>query len=126
MLVKSYPQIKVIQADDPKEFQRQFNEAMEKLYENDPEVEFVHEKAYCAYIRYTKVTHEWDSVADEFHAEGIHYLCKQCSYHEEVDDNRKKYVYCKYADYGHTHLDHEVCEMFYKEVKQGKIKPKDL
>ena len=123
MLVKSFRQIKVIKAADPTDFQKQFNEAMEKLHENDPEVEFVHEQGFCAYITYTKTTHEWDCVADEFHAEGIHYLCRNCPHHDPVDDKRKKYVWCKYSDYGHTHLDHEACEMFYKQVKQNEIKP---
>lgn len=123
MRVKSFQRIKVIQTEDPLEFQTQFNKAMEELYDYDPEVEFIHEKAHCAYIRYVESEHIFDSVADEFHAEGIHYLCEQCPYHDEVTDNRRKSVYCKYADTGMTNLQHEACEMFYRHVKQGEVIP---
>lgn len=117
--------IEVIQTESPDEFQRRFNEAMESLAEFEPEVEFQHfnGKEHCVYITYTEFKEEFDRISDEFHAEGIRYLCSQCPYHEPAEDGRQKHVFCKYADCGMTHLQHEACEMFYKQVKQNEVQP---
>lgn len=124
MLTKHLPKIKVIQTEDPKEFEKQYNEATEALWEKNFEVKVQpFNGIHCAYIYWKEVEEIFNLVSDEFHAEGIHYLCDQCPLHDPVEDGRKMYVWCKYHDTGMTHRKHEACEMFYKMVKQNEIKP---
>lgn len=117
--------IEVIQTENPDTFQDRFNEAMEKLAEFEPVIEFQHfnGREHCVYITYEEIKREFDRVSDEFHAEGIHYLCDQCPLHDPAEDGRQKYVYCKYADCGMTNLKREACEVFYKMIKQNEITP---
>lgn len=126
MLTKQVKKIKVIQTDDRREFETLFNRATEELSEKGTEFETDIQQftgTHCAYILYTEIKHEFNLVSDEFHAQGIHYLCGQCPLHDPQEDGRQKKVYCKYADCGMTDVRHEVCELFYKKVKQGEIKP---
>lgn len=124
MLTKKVEKIKVIQTEDPTEFQEQYNSIMETLHGTEYHVELKDMAGtHCAYVFYEEVQHEYDRVSDEFHAEGIRYLCAQCPHHDPVTDGRKKHVWCKYADCGMTHLQHEACELFYKQLKQGEVKP---
>ncbi len=124
MLSKRVKKIKVIQTKDPQEFQELYDKWMDELAEYEPEDD-VQQYAgeHVAYIRYEQVTHSFDRVSDEFHAEGIRYLCDQCPYHEPAEDGRQKRVWCKYADCGMTDLRREACEMFYTQVKQKEVKP---
>lgn len=115
-------QIEVVTGETPQEFQKNFNDAMDLLAEYDPQYEFNHAMGFCAYITYNKKIYVMDCVADEFHAEGIHYHCRNCPYMEDPRDKRVKYCTCKYHPLGRTHKDHEACEMLYKEVKQGRVK----
>ena len=124
MKVKTLERIEVVQTDDPVEFKKKFNEIMEDLADEEPTAKVQpFNGQHVAYIFYTEKTREIDCVADEFHLEGIHYLCGQCSLHDPVEDGRKKKVWCKYADCGMTDVRHEACEMFYRMVKQNEIKP---
>ena len=124
MVTKSLRKIKVVQADDPLEFERQFNEAIDTLGDMDYEVDVQpYNGVHCAYLYYKEIETYFNLVSDEFHESGIHYLCSQCPLHDPAEDGRKKYVYCKYADCGMTNLKAEACEMFYKMVKQNEIKP---
>ena len=126
MLTKTLKKIKVIQTDDRQLFETLFNRATEELSEKGTEFETDIQPftgTHCAYILYTEIKREFNLVSDEFHEQGIHYLCGQCSLHDPQEDGRQKRVYCKYADCGMTDVRHEVCEMFYKKVKQGEIKP---
>ena len=116
--------IRVIQTQDPEEFQNTFNRTMEELADQEPEETIQQYKGtHVAYILYTETKQEWDRVSDEFHAEGLRYLCAQCPLHEPAEDGRKKHVWCQYADCGMTHLQHEACELFYKKLKQNEVKP---
>ena len=124
MLHRTLKKIKVIQTKDPNLFQEVYDRTMDELSEYEPEDDIQqYNGEHIAYIRYWDHVEEFNSVADEFHAEGIHYLCNQCPLHEPAEDGRQRHVYCKYADTGMTDLKREVCEMFYKMVKQNEIKP---
>lgn len=124
MLTKHLEKIKVIQTEDPIEFEKLYNEAIDTYHDNDCKAELQQfNGSHVAYIFYTEITKEFNLVSDEFHAEGIHYLCSQCPLHDPQEDGRKKMVWCKYHDCGVTDLRHEACEMFYKKVKQNEIKP---
>lgn len=124
MITNDIEQIAVVQAEDAQEFQRQFNELMARLSKCKPQVQFNFNKGHCAYITYTLELKIPDCVADEYHAEGIMFKCKQCPLHEVETDGRVKRVQCKYADLGFTHLDNECCEVFYRRLNLGEIEAK--
>lgn len=115
-----------IVTDNPDEFTEQFNKAMQELRDKSPEVITDLSRCFRAVIYYTETETVYDgTVADEFHAEGLRFLCKHCPYYEDPGDKRVKHVACKYADLGRAHLEHEACEVFYKGVKNGTVRPKD-
>jgi len=122
---ENYPQIAVISGDDPKEFQDRFNAAVKELSGNKitgQKIEITG-NSFAAVITYEVTEHIVDSVADEFHLEGIRYLCKHCPHLEDPMDKRIKYCSCKYSDTGKAHKEHEACELFYRQLKLGKITP---
>jgi len=123
MKVNEYPQIAVVHGEDPKDFQEQFNEKMKELAEFKPTFEFMSKHELTAIISYIYKERVMDCVADEFHAEGIHYLCKNCPYMDDPKDKRVMRCGCKYSDLGMTHKMHEACEIFYRDLKAGKIEP---
>lgn len=125
MRVDVFPQIAVVRAATAEQFEKEFNAKSRELAEKitDTKVE-IDGTVFTAIISYKETVEVMDSVADEFHAEGIRYLCKHCPHIEDTFDGRVKWCTCKYADLGRTHKDHEACELFYRQVKAGMIQPK--
>ena len=80
-------------------------------------------KGFCAIISYKETIEIMDKVADEYHAEGIYYLCKHCPYLDDPHDKRVKRCACKYSSSGVAYKDSEACEIFYKALKRGDITP---
>lgn len=115
-----------IVTEDPDDYKSKFDTAMEELWDKEPEVITDLSRCFRAVIYYTETeTIQDGTVADEFHAEGLRFLCMHCPHYEKPDDRRIKHVACKYADLGRTHLEHEACEVFYKQVKNGTVQPND-
>jgi len=124
MRKEEYQQIVVIKSDDAKVFQDEVNDHMKFLSGNRPHFELLTNKeGFCGIITYTEKAEFIETVADEFHAEGIYYLCKHCPHLDDPHDKRVKRCTCKYARTGITYKDSEACEIFYKELKRGEIKP---
>ena len=120
----SITKVAVIRSSDTKEFEDLFNSKMEELALNRPDTKIVDTgKIISAIITYEETHHIVDSVADEFHFEGIRYLCKHCPFLDDPHDRRIKRCTCKYAELGMTHKDHEACEYFYRQLKAGNITP---
>lgn len=125
MRVDVFPQIAVVQAESAEKFEAEFNAKTRELADRitDTKVEITG-TVLTGIISYKEKVEVMDCVADEFHAEGVRYLCKHCPHLEDPEDGRVKWCSCKYADLSMTHKDHEACEVFYKQLKAGKIKPK--
>lgn len=126
MKVEDLMQIAVVDEDDAVTFQNEFNKRIRELANYPHKVEFSQTRDFCAVIKYYITTKELETVADEFHAEGIRFSCENCPLHEVQTDGRKKRVACKYHELGITHLKHEACELFYKKLKQGELEPVGL
>ena len=121
-LMRSFP----IVTEDPDEFKEKFDAALEELSDKDPQIEVDLSRCFRAVILYTETeTIQDGTVADEFHAEGLRFLCMHCPHYEDPGNKTVKHVACKYADLGRTHLEHEACEVFYKQVKNGTVQPKE-
>ena len=115
--------IAAIAADDPKEFQEQFNEQMTLLSDNNPQVTLDISNGFRAVIQYEVEEQAVETVKDEFHLEGIRHICRECPFHDIETDSRRKWVTCRYSESGETHLDHECCNYFYKQLKLGQVRP---
>lgn len=116
--------VAIVRSSDPGEFEKMFNAKMDELIANNPTHQIMDNgDIISAVITYQEKISIADSVADEFHFEGIRYLCKHCPYLEDPQDKRVKRCKCKYAELGMTHKEHEACEMFYRQVKAGTVTP---
>ena len=116
--------VAVVRSNDPNEFANLFNAKMDELASNNPQHQITDTgDVISAVITYEERYNIIDSVADEFHFEGIRYLCKHCPFLDDPHDKRIKRCTCKYAELGMTHKDHEACEYFYRQLKAGNIAP---
>ena len=124
MRVDEYQQIVAIRSEYADKFQNEVNKQMKELAEHNPALEIkMLDGSFKAIITYTMKEYTMDCVADEFHAEGIRYLCKNCPHLEDPHDKRVMRCGCRYAELGTTHKLHEACEVFYKALKNGTITP---
>lgn len=121
------PKIKIIQSKSGKVFEDSFNQSMVELFEQgheDPDYRIDHGSGeFTAIVIYQETKELIDTVADEFHAEGIYYKCNDCPYMEDPQDKRIKWCNCKMASLGRTHRTNEACEFFYRQLKAGRIEP---
>lgn len=116
--------VAVVRSTDPDEFANLFNKKMDELAANEPTHQITDNGVVIsAVITYLERYNFIDCVADEFHAEGIRYLCKHCPYLDDPHDKRIKRCTCKYAELGMTHKEHEACEYFYRQLKAGNVTP---
>lgn len=117
--------IKVIATRSPTEFEDRYNEAVRELEVVDSSIS-CNQEGFVAILTYEVVISEPDSIADEFKAQGISFKCDECPYMEDPQDKRVKWVHCRYASTGMTHRYHDACEIMYRDVKAGTIKPGDM
>ena len=124
MRSETLTKVAIVRSFDPKEFETLFNAKMDELATQNPTHQIMDNgDVLSAVITYQQKIKIVDSVADEFHFEGIRYLCRHCPYLDDPHDKRVKRCTCKYAEFGITHKDHEACEMFYRQVKAGTVTP---
>lgn len=124
MRTETVKKVAVVRSTDPDEFTIRFNEKMDELADNNPTHQIMDNgDVISAVITFEETYHFVDSVADEFHFEGIRYLCRHCPFLDDPHDKRVKRCTCKYAELGMTHKDHEACEYFYRQLKAGNVTP---
>lgn len=123
MKTKTTYLIAAIAADEPAEFEKQFNEKMALLSDNSPEPTIDISNGFRAVIKYKVTEQIVTSIKDEYNLEGIRHICAECPLHDVETDSRRKWVTCEYSDFGETHLERECCEYFYKQMKIGRVKP---
>lgn len=126
--------LEVIHAETAQEFQDKFNARMREIYDrdgnymhSDPQVEYVHEMGFCAYLTYDVLEElRPKTVKDEFHLEGVYFHCRNCPHLRISDDRRVKYGTCKYSPTTRRHRDEESCELFYKWIANNEVEPVEL
>ena len=96
---------------------------MSLLSDNNPQVTLDISNGFRAVIQYEVEESRVETVMDEFHLEGIRHICRECPSHDIETDSRRKWVTCRYSENGETHLDHECCNYFYKQLKLGQVRP---
>ena len=125
MRIDNVIRIAAVHSDSAADFEKQFNARIDELEGFkivDRKIE-IGGGSFDAVLVYEETHRVADSVKDEYHFEGIRYLCKHCPYLDDPKDKRVKYCKCKYAELGMTHKDTEACEMFYRHLKAGRITP---
>ena len=127
MKISKVKRIAVVESADPELFEQRFNSKLDELsFHEGLDYQIYCDSKYKAIISYCETVRKMDSVMDEFHAEGIHYVCANCPDLEDTLDARVKWCACKYSELGSTHKDHEACEYFYRRLKAGTIQPKGV
>lgn len=115
---------KVLKESEPDVFEQKLAELLSKKQKNEPIIKYDN-GYFIAVVTYEEIIiPEEDTVAEEFHQQGIRYVCSQCPHLQMDGDKRRKYHPCKYAEYGTAREDQECCEYFYKLLKQGNIVPR--
>lgn len=114
---------KAIRETDPRGFEAEYIKALEGVKNPDIYKDYK-DGAFIAIITWEETREQVESVKDEYHLEGLRFVCGQCPY-IEIGDRRKKRHPCKYSIYSSVDKRQEACELFYKELKQGLIEPRD-
>lgn len=125
MRIDQVIRIAAIHADTAEDFERKFNARMDELEGfkiTERKIE-ISGGSFDAVLVYEETHRTPDSVADEYHFEGIRFLCKHCPHLDDPKDRRVKHCTCKYAELGMTHKEQEACEIFYRQLKAGRITP---
>ena len=120
---KTITQLVIVKGETAEEFQEKFNSTMASLADQNPQFKFNPDLEFCAFVTYEETEYKAETVADEYHALGLKFLCKNCPLHEEEKDKRKKNVKCKYAHLGFTKLDSCACETFYRKLNLCELEP---
>lgn len=123
---KKHTVCKVLKEEDPKVFEEKIADLLRKTQRTEPIVKYDNGYfiAVLTYEEFDFPDDEKETVADEFHRQGIRYVCAQCPHLEQDGDKRRKYHTCKYAELGTAREDQECCELFYKQLKQGNVIPR--
>ena len=123
MRQKRLRKIAVIAAKDGPEFERLFNDRMRSLGEVvSHDIKFGPE-GYQAVIMYDEYEDVVETVKEEYEVQGIMFKCQDCPHMEQPSDKRYKWCHCMYSETGYTNRLHGACEVFYKGLKLGSIKP---
>lgn len=109
-----------IRESDADTFAKKFDEALQGVRKPDIFKDYA-DSSFIAIVTWEEEEEVIETVRDEFHREGIRYVCGQCPYLEQDDDRRRKVYPCRYSEYGQSRIDSECCEMFYRLVKQGRV-----
>ena len=116
------PKVAAIRKQTAEAFEAAFNSKVREIADKKiiDKIIDISDGGFSAVIVYETSEVYADSVADEFHAEGIFYLCKHCPYFEKPDDRRVKWGTCRYSQFGKAHAEHSACEVLYKDIKAGR------
>lgn len=103
-------QLIVIQSENSKEFQEEFNKVMVKYRDCDPKYEFVHSLGYCAYVTYLKKDNPKTLQCKD-------HTCGSCIHAETPPSDRVKWRKCTY--FGAVNRNMAACKRYYPEVEYG-------
>ena len=109
---------KTIQAKSAEAFDRKFEEASEEINES---VELVWDASpMCVHFIYEETVYIPETLAEKFKLDGLERYCKDCPNFVKGKDRKYKGQGCRLVD-GRVEYS-PACELFYKEVMDGKIK----
>lgn len=124
----SYEQFAIVHADSASLFQKQLNEEIYRLRNNDTVVKFSESIPFYAQIKYVVNENTPETIAEASVVEGVSFVCAQCPYFKAptkddgTEDRRCKYGDCEFADLGRTFKNAPACDRLYDLIKEGGIK----
>lgn len=111
-----------IKESDPLVFAEKYKDALKEASSPQIMTQFS-DGHFVAIITWHSEEKQVETIKDEFHLEGLRYVCGQCPHLEQDYDGRKKRFPCKYSEFSSVDIRQECCELFYKQLKQGLIEP---
>lgn len=94
MKFKRTVQVQCVCAKDPKTFERELNEILERV--DDPEITF--KDGWSAIVKFTMEKYIPETKAEEYELKGMGCSCEVCPFFMEMEDRRLKWHYCGQYD----------------------------
>lgn len=113
--------VRVIHAENAKEFETALNEILEEIAK--PELTFDRNLPFLAYVTFDESFLIPESIADGYELRGEIHRCCECPYYHSPKDRRRKNVVCDIGE--RVHGNRQACELFYKMLNDGEIKGGD-
>lgn len=123
-----YEQFAIVHADSASLFEKQLNEEIYRLKDNDPVVKFSESIPFYAQVKYTVDNTTPEKVSEEYELQGVRFVCAQCPYFKAplkddgTEDKRCKYGDCEHTDLGRTFKNTAACDKLYELIAEGGVK----
>ena len=123
-----YEQFAIVHADSASLFQKQLNEEICRLKDNDPVVKFSESIPFYAQIKYMIDNTTPEKISEEYEIQGVQFVCAQCPYFKAplkddgTEDKRCKYGDCEHAELGRTFKATPACDKLYELIAEGSVK----
>ena len=119
MLRTEIPQLKVIHAESPTEFESVFNAEMRKLAQSGVRCSVDYDFArLTAFVHYSVDFTQPQSLADRYELGGERHYCGECPHLQRVADKRVKRLDCELDEERWHTTDEPACEIFYREMER--------
>lgn len=123
--MKQIKQFAIVKSDSAPIFEQLLNERVAELPDTNPDVKISESgNGLTAIIVYMKQVEEKES---EPKYAGVTFTCGDCPHFEpqrkkngEIDE-RCKFGFCPFAEYGGTHKTARACNLLYQEIRNGGI-----
>lgn len=123
-----YEQFAIVSADSASLFEKQLNEEIFRLRDNDPVVKFSESIPFYAQIKYTVDCTTPEKVSEEYELQGVQFVCAQCPYFnaplkdDGTEDKRCKWGDCEHAALGRTFKTSPACDKLYDLIAEGGVR----
>lgn len=123
-----YEQFAIVHADSASLFQKQLNEEIYRLRDNDPVVKFSESIPFYAQVKYSVDNTTPEKVSEEYELQGVQFVCAQCPYFKApqkddgTEDKRCKYGDCEHTELGRTFKNTPACDKLYELIAEGSVK----
>lgn len=124
----TYEQFAIVHSDSASHFNKQLNEEIYRLKDNDPVVHFSESIPFYAQIKYTVECTTDDAVLEEDPSKNVGFVCAQCPFFNPVlkddgePDRRCKWGECEHTELGRTYKTSAACSKLYELIKEGDVK----
>lgn len=124
-----YEQFAIVHEDSAPLFNKQLNEEIYRLRDNDPVVKILRaEPPFFAQIKYTVYDTAPEKISEEYELKGVQFVCAQCPYFKAplkddgTEDKRCKYGDCEHTDLGRTFKASPACDLLYELIAEGGVR----
>lgn len=125
MKYESYQQFAIVTADSADILTEKLNAKLIELKDKHPNVTF---EGLIARISYEESITKPESIADEYEAAGVNFICEDCPMFSPItkadgsEDRRIKWGDCPIASYGRTNRTSRACDRLYQMINSGEVR----